>query len=351
MFEKNLKYYRLKMNMTKAALAEACGVSPMAISNYESGKRKPDIAIINKMADVLGVHVVDFLSSRNENLLFKHGEFRKKTVLTKGEQDYVREAVEDYFNRFFTAIGFLGGDPLPAPPKCACLHVSGDYESDAANLRAYFELPKIGPVEDIVALIEKKGFLVLFLDIENDAFSGMNGYVNDYPYIVIRSNMNVMRKRTTIVHELAHILFDWRDVALDEEKHSTAIAGAFLITEYDLFRELGQKRSSMTRDMTWVCTEYGISTYLLAKRASQAGILSDGAARDFYIKANKVHWRTDEPEWNIKKEESTLFKQLVLRAVIEEGLGIQRAAELLKVPSADIEKNCVTMSEVVPWNI
>ncbi|MBO5513909.1 MAG: ImmA/IrrE family metallo-endopeptidase [Mogibacterium sp.] len=351
MFAKNLKYYRLKKNMTKAALADACGVSPMAISNYESGKRKPDIEIINKMAEALDVHVVDFLSSRNAALSFSHGEFRKKTTLTKGEQEYVREAVEEYFNRFFTAVGFFGGDPLPVPPDCKCVKLSGNYEDDASAMRRYFDLPKSGPVEDIVAHIENKGFLVLFLDIDNDAFSGMNGFVNNYPYIVIRSTMNVMRKRTTIVHELAHLLFDWANSDLDEERHATAIAGAFLIPEVDLFRELGQRRSSMTRDMTLVCTEYGISTYLLAKRASQIGILSEGAARDFYIKANKAHWRTDEPEWNIKKEESNLFRQLVLRAVNEEDLGIQRAAELLKVPYADVQKYCVAMSEVNPWSI
>ena len=40
MFEKNLKYYRLKKNMSMKDLAEACGVTSMAISNYESGKRK-----------------------------------------------------------------------------------------------------------------------------------------------------------------------------------------------------------------------------------------------------------------------------------------------------------------------
>lgn len=107
----------------------------------------------------------------------------------------------------------------------------------------------------------------------------------------------------------------------------------------------------MTRDMTLVCKEYGISTYLLATRASQAGILSESAAKDFFIKANKVHWRTDEPEWDIKKEEANLFEQLVLRAVNEEGLGVQRAAELLKVPSSEVEKNCVAMSEVEPWSL
>lgn len=340
MFEKNLKYYRLKKGMTKAALAEECGVSPMAISNYESGKRRPDMAIINKLAKALGVHVVDFLSSRNDSLNFVHGEFRKKAVLTKSEQEYIREAVEEYFGRFFTAVDYLGGDPLAEKPKHKPLTITGDYEVDAAKLRNYFELPKYGPVEDIVAIIENQGFLVLFLDIENDAFSGMNGYVNDYPYIIIRSGMNVMRKRTTIVHELAHLLFDWSKVELDEEKYATAIAGAFLITRKDLFRELGQKRTSMTWDMTLVCKEYGISTYMLATRASQVGILSKGAAKEFYIKANKLHWRTEEPDWGIKQEETNLFKQLVLRAVNEENLGIKRAAELLKVPYTTVEKEC-----------
>ena len=58
MFEKNLKYYRLQKNMSMKDLATAVGVTSMAISNYESGKRKPEIEIINKLAEVLGIKVV-----------------------------------------------------------------------------------------------------------------------------------------------------------------------------------------------------------------------------------------------------------------------------------------------------
>ena len=343
MFEKNLKYYRLKKNMTKRALAEACGVTPMAITNYESGKRRPEMAIIKKMAEALDVHVVDFLESRNDNLQFNHGEFRKKSALSKGEQAYIRESVEEYFNRFFTAVGFFGGNPLPEPPKYGHLTISKNYESDAEALRDFFDLPRSGPVEDIVSMLENKGFLVLFLDIENDAFSGMNGFVDNYPYIAVRSDMNVMRKRSTIVHELAHLMFNWKGFENDEEKYATQIAGAFLITEADLLRELGPKRTRMTKDMTLVCKEYGISTYLLAKRAVQAGILSENAERVFYIKANKAHWRTQEPEWDIKPEEPSLFRQLVYRAVSEEDLGLQRAAELLKESYSYVAGYCGSM--------
>ncbi|MCR4734830.1 MAG: helix-turn-helix domain-containing protein, partial [Treponema sp.] len=109
MFNKNLKYYRLKKNMSKKDLAEACGVTPMAITNYEQGTRRPEIEIINKMAKALDVGVADFIIARNENLMFVHGPFRKNSALAKSQQEYVKEAVEEYFGRFFEAVDYLGG--------------------------------------------------------------------------------------------------------------------------------------------------------------------------------------------------------------------------------------------------
>ena len=50
MFSKNLKYYRLKNNLTKRKLSEISGLTPMAITNYEAGTRTPDMDIIKKLA-------------------------------------------------------------------------------------------------------------------------------------------------------------------------------------------------------------------------------------------------------------------------------------------------------------
>ena len=44
MFSKNLKYYRLKNNMSMKELASSIGVTPMTISYYESGERRPGMA-------------------------------------------------------------------------------------------------------------------------------------------------------------------------------------------------------------------------------------------------------------------------------------------------------------------
>lgn len=42
MFNKNLKYYQFKEKHVKKELASLIGVTPMAITYYESGERKPN---------------------------------------------------------------------------------------------------------------------------------------------------------------------------------------------------------------------------------------------------------------------------------------------------------------------
>ena len=337
MFNKNLKYYRLKKNMSKKDLAEACGVTPMAITNYEQGTRRPEIEIINKMAKALDVGVADFIRSRNDNLAFVHGEFRKSSQLSKSQQEYVKEAVEEYFGRFFDAVDYLGGEPLPSPPDIHCLKSSGDFEKDAVQLRNQLSIPKKGPIEDVIAILENQGILVIMLDFDNRHFSGMNGTVNGYPYIVVNKNMTAERIRSTISHELTHMMFELDDI--NEEQFATEVSGAFLITKEDILREMGVRRSAITKDFTLICKEYGISMYLLVVRASQAKVISSSVAQGFYIKAGKAGWRTNEPS-RIKEEKPLLFEQLVFRAINEEDISIQKGVELLQIPYAEVEEGC-----------
>ena len=94
MFGNNLKYYRLKNNMSMKALADLVHVSPMSISNYENEERKPDMQTIKALAKALNVRVTDFLANRDADLVFCHGEFRKNSKLSGKKQELVREEVE-----------------------------------------------------------------------------------------------------------------------------------------------------------------------------------------------------------------------------------------------------------------
>ena len=124
MFSRNLKYYRLKNQLSKKALAEMIHISPMAITNYEDGSRKPNMEILSALAEALGVRVSDFLAVRDENLVFRHGEFRKSSLMSQMQQEYVRESVEEYFGRFMAVIELLGGEVLPEAPGCHALTLS-----------------------------------------------------------------------------------------------------------------------------------------------------------------------------------------------------------------------------------
>ncbi len=346
MFHKNLKYYRLKKNMSKKELASLIGVTPMAVTYYESGERRPDMTTVKTLAKALGVKAADFLCNRNENLVFAHGEFRKGSRLAAGQQEYIREAVEEYMSRFYSVVDILGGEILPEAPTAHTIMLTGNPEEDAKKMRECLGISASGPVGNLVRLLENRGILVYALDMENDAFSGMNGIVNERPYIIFNKNMSPERIRSTIAHEMAHFMFIWPEYMEEKkvERMATAISGAFLFAEEDAKRELGIRRTRISKDMTLICREYGISMYLLVKRAALCGIVTGSMEKDFYIKAGKAGWKKKEPVW-CEAEVPFLFELLVFRAVSENEITVQKGAELLRQSYDYVAGNCFAAEE------
>ena len=341
MFSKNLKYYRLKNSLTKKELAERLNITSMAITHYENGNRNPNMEILEQLAREFQIRVSDFLSIRNENLEFRHGEFRKNTSLTATQQDYIRESVEEYLNRFMSVVEILGGEVLPEAPELHTLNLHDDDEINAQMLRRHLQLAPDGPIDNLIGLLENKGFLILQSDIKGQKFSGMNGLVNEHPYIVINPTMTTERNRSTIVHELAHMMFNWPDDLSEKsiEIRATSISGAFLFPKKDVIRELGVRRNTIANDMTLTAKEYGISMLFLVTRAKICSVINESVARDFFIKASTLGWRKDEPS-RIAIEKPNLFEQLVFRAINEGEISIQKGAELLKLPYDEVSTRC-----------
>lgn len=349
MFGKNLEYYRLKAGMTKKALAEKCGLTTTTISNYELGKRSPEsIDIVKHLASALGIRMLDFMTTWNEELHIECAEYRKQKSCLKKSQDYVRSAVEEYLNRFYTIVEVLGEKVLPEVPTSRSLQLARDADTNALNMRRHLKLALIGSVGNIIERLENLGFIVFEIDFdEGIRFSGMNGSVNGRPYIVLNRNMPPAVKRSTLAHELAHMMFDWSSFAGNAEKEATAIGGAFLFPKEDAIRELGLKRISLTKDLFSICREYGISYRLLVTRAKICGIISESVAKNFYIQANKYGWQYNDPML-IAEETPTLFEQLVFRAVNQNEISFSQASDLLKQSCESIIERCMFTPECDP---
>ena len=81
-----IKYYRKKLSITQSELAQKTGISLRALSNYETGLRKPPLEVLLKIADVLDISVVDLDPERlayGEGVLFPSIENWDKTIDTK----------------------------------------------------------------------------------------------------------------------------------------------------------------------------------------------------------------------------------------------------------------------------
>ena len=76
MLGKNIKYYRLMSNMSQGELAQRIGLNKVAVSNYELGKRTPDLATIRKIADALCVNIGRLTESYGDEVVVEHGAFR-----------------------------------------------------------------------------------------------------------------------------------------------------------------------------------------------------------------------------------------------------------------------------------
>ena len=337
MVEKNLKYYRLLNHLSQEALAQQVGLNKMAISNYENGKRVPDMSTIRKIADALSIPMARLISSDGQNLEIKHGAFRKQSKVGKAIQELILECVDRYLSRLFNVISVFGDAVLAPVPEIVREKVV-NCEDAGQHLRKVLGLSESGPIGNITDILENKGYIICPVNIPEERFSGNSGIVNGRPYIAVNINMPAERQRFTLIHELAHLAFSF-DVDQDEERWVDKIAGAFLLPESDIKRELGLKRSNIIGALRPIQREYNVAMASIVIRARQTGIISDATYEDTqkWISANG--FRKDEKS-GILPEESHLLEQLTLRAVAEEEITLSKAAELLEKPFIEVRELC-----------
>lgn len=343
MIWRNIKYYRVMAGKSRTELSRELGISIKCLDRYESGGELPSLEISRRIASVLGIRLADIMLTKSVGHKYEHCDYRKNSGLRKSSQEQIKALTEDYLDRFFVAVEILGEKVLQKVPEMHTLKPSFDAERDALNLRCELGLPLSGAIPNLISTLEDKGILIIQVNYGDNKFSGRNGLADGRPYVVLNDRMTAERQRSTIVHELGHIYFEQPMIGnATWERYMTAVSGAFLFPMGNVVKELGEKRTYISGDMLMVCREYGISLQMLAKRAEIAGIISEGAYRNFCIKLNMAGMKNKEPS-HIQTERALLFEQLVLRAVGEGKMTVQRGAELLRIPYMEMnEKMCIS---------
>ncbi|BCO09326.1 DNA-binding protein [Desulfolithobacter dissulfuricans] len=327
--------------MSMAALAEKAGaiVSKQAISKYEKGQIKPSSEVLLALARALDVKADYFF--RSSRVAINSLEFRKKSRLSKKAEEQIKYQTINFLEKYLELEDILNIPPgFDNPVSEKKILSYADIERAAREIREKWKLGE-GPVPHLIELLEDKGYKIYEVaDFEN--FDGLSGFVSgmEIPVIAVYRNSDLVRKRFTVAHELAHLLLDFSGV--DEkstEKLCHDFAGALLLPEKVLLEELGKHRNRITEwELKKLKGIFGISMQAIMARAKRLGIISENSYRLFCIYTSKHGWRKKEPGRYEGREVANRFKQLVYHAAAEQIISFSKAAELLNKSVSEFER-------------
>jgi Zn-dependent peptidase ImmA (M78 family)/DNA-binding XRE family transcriptional regulator len=313
-------------------------VTRQTLHKYEQGKMKPDSQALLAMSNVLGVPVDYFYSVPQVKVELKNIDYRKySSKISKTEQIAVEEKAKENCERYLELehlinpqekSEYFSYDKIISTPE--------DAEEAAKELRSKWKLG-YDPIPDVVEMLEDKGYKVIELDAP-DGFDGMKADVDGKKIIVLKKSKkqgeDVVRKRLTALHELAHhsLKLSGKLSGKEEERLCHAFASAVLYPADMALKELSKDRFHFYQNELQLIKErWGISFTAVFSRALQLKIITDYIYRRFNVgyKERKLH--LNEPGRFMSKEKPVRMERLVYLGLSKEILTVNEAAYYLGV--------------------
>lgn len=325
-----IKAVRHLAGLSLRDLSSKAGVSAQAVSKYERGLDVPGSVVLIRLAQALNVRVEHLLRPIDVSLSSvryrRHAGLGQKVLLKAQAQ------AQEWFERYLTVERIVDEvSTFELPRINREIRSLDDVEQTVLELRQAWNLG-LGPIDSVVEVLEARGIKVGLVD-GVDGFDALTFWADETtPVMVVKRDVPGDRQRFNLAHELGHILLEPRS-DLDEERVAHRFAGAFLVPEPAVQSELGRRRRKLNLyELHLLKHKYGISMQAWIYRARDVGILPESAARHWFKIFRREGWYRKEPGDSIPPERPERLHRLVLRALAEDLISENRAAELLGVP-------------------
>ncbi len=293
-----------RINQTE--LSERIGVTRQAVSAYERGEKTPEAETFARVCEVLG-QPPSFFTTEETPVFgdFSPRFFRKFGPGTQRRND----ACSVYARWFVQAVKYLDDQVNYPSVDVACVAAAdpgGRYseeeiEQAAEECRRRWGLG-LGPITNVVSLVESKGVAVCKFGIEGeriDAFSFWNG---ERPFIFCASDKDAgARARYDVAHELGHlVLHRWIEPEELEdpktlkiiEREADRFAGAFLLPRKSFPHEVYTPRLDAFVELK---RRWRISIQAMIYRCRDLGVIDEQQFTNLYKQISFRKWRTREP--------------------------------------------------------
>jgi Zn-dependent peptidase ImmA (M78 family) len=344
-FAERLKHARKMNGLSLQELSDKLGnaFSKQDLNRLEVGEKLPDSVVLIQLSKALGL-ATDYFS-KAEVLNLEHIEFRKLVKLPKKEQESVKGRAGDFLERYLELESHLGIKlKMPFDYQAYRIHkksLAQDIENAALKLRVILKIGE-DPIYNIHELLEELGIKIIPIKADY-SFSGMSALVDDTIMLMVYNNSEaipLVRKRFTILHELAHLFLDLSAFETKEaEKICDQFAGAVLLPKAKLLNYFGKNRKTIfINELQYIKQYFGISLPAIMYRAKSLDIVSEHYFKYFMIRYNQ-NYKQQESTGYEGKEVSNRFMQLLMRAVAEEIISTSKAAALNNQKLAEFRRD------------
>lgn len=238
----NLIKLRVTNKYTQEYVAEKSGISLLAYRNIESGKSKPNLSTLEKIAKVYDIDVANLLNETQLQISkIRFRALEKKNI--RKREDIIYE-ISLWIEKYNELVKKLELNSNFEYRLANIENTTNDPIIMARRAREALDLKNDETVMDICNLIEfKAGIKIMAKQFNSDSFFGLSAEDIDGGKVIVVNTwdrISVERRIFSVAHELGHILMHFGNVQNDlitedskEEKEANTFASYFLMPDSD----------------------------------------------------------------------------------------------------------------------
>lgn len=342
-----LREARLVRGLTIKEVADYAGVKPQAVSRYELGELVPGPETFMKIQRILQMPL-KFYEKPCANQIIRSVEFfRSYQAATKAVRDsatiksqWISQEILPYLERYIT---FPPVDPLFTKAKEL-------FQAEEVTDRGVEALSKyvrkewglsVAPIPNLIRLLEQRGVIVCILSID-EKLDGFSFWENGRPYIMVSNLNNAVRLRTSVAHELGHLLMHSSIDVVENlkkwEQQSKLFASTFLLPSGGFDQDVV---STALNQLLFLKQRWRVSVQAMIMRCEALGIISEEKATYLWKEISRRKWRKNEPLDDEIEPEKPVLLQQALQLIVKHGFKKEtQIANELSYPIDMIQEFC-----------
>lgn len=375
LFGERLRQARSLAGFSQGEAAQKLGVTSAALSQYEGGKRRMDVLMLDRIASLYGVPVTYFFASVNhvdtqEADASWETDLRimARTLSPDGKAGISRLIQQIYQ---LEELYEVTGNHFPVSPESPLHHPFpalgesriSDYEvaEYARKVRRYFNLG-VAPMLNVKNFLDTKGYQVFAVPLGQDE-SSLSGLFFVHPKLGKIVVFNEMQAYTrfpfTLSHEIAHSFFHWDRSAVlcridshesdPQENFADRFASYFLIPQeglQELLHTMDIKTVKHPEEVVHISRYFGLSYRATVYRLEADRKLGVPKEKFKGVKpvalAKSLGYSPLPYEFGVRPlppEERLprIFLELSYKALNERLFSLRRVAEILGISDIELE--------------